>query len=187
MQHVSFVDALAEYLEHRTQIACEHAIIRLADFLYLVRSSLAHGEMTPEGANRTQSRLDASICDRVAPVLRDIINRLLGHPDHKWVQINDAEIIEGHIPIWRNLLGDRFPCRVHGHLKGSKFRYFEWNTEAEELEGLLLYCPGLEVSWRRLQKIASADFQVGYVVVAVDGRHHVASCFFKSNYDLDES
>jgi hypothetical protein len=80
--------------EHR-KLAALHAIYattgadrdqvlkRLAEFLYVIRSNIAHGEKTSYGPDLAKASRDEAVSGVALPVLRLIIFLLLDRPDHK--------------------------------------------------------------------------------------------------------
>ena len=84
-KHRKLRNAHRSFLEQKPDATTDSVLKKLAEFLFVVRSNIAHGEKTPYGPNLEKARRDEDVSGLVIPVQEVVIDLLLDQPSQRLV------------------------------------------------------------------------------------------------------
>lgn len=167
---------------HTRWIADPHESARvlknLAEFLYVVRSNIAHGEKTPYGPDLDKARRDEEVSSVTVPVLNAIANSLLGRPDRKLLAYGSLRPGQSNATVIEALGGEWSPCRVRGRLSEiDGLVRLRWEPTAGYVDAMMLDSAALADSWQDLDDFEGSRYRRHLVSVRVDDHLCVANCY----------
>ncbi len=177
-KHRKLHNALSAFLAAKPDATADSALKKLAKFLYVVRSNIAHGEKTPYGPDLDKAKRDEEVSALVVPVQKAIIDLLFDRPSKKLVAYGtlcpggpNAELLDG-------LEGDWQQCWVNGRIQErGALRFFRWEPRAKPVEAMLFTAPGLADNWERLDHFEGSRYQRHLIPAQTKGIWLVANVF----------
>lgn len=169
---------LANFLAGQPEATADRVLKRLAEFLYVVRSNIAHGEKTPYGPDLEKTERDETVSRVTVPILDLIVDLLLDRPSHKLVAYGTIRPGGANQTVLDAVQGHWVPCRIPGHLRERDgLSLFRWDPAAQPVEAMLLYSSDLEQQWRRLDQFEGQSYRRTLVPAHADGVHHIANVY----------
>jgi len=143
-KHRKLRNAHRSFLEQKPDATTDSVLKKLAEFLFVVRSNIAHGEKTPYGPDLGKASRDESVSALVIPVQEVTIDLLLDRPSQKLIACGSLRPGGPNEEILKELAGDWQQCSVRGTIReqGSMI-FFRWDPHATPIEAMLLTAPGL--------------------------------------------
>lgn len=133
---------------------------KLAEFLFVVRSNIAHGEKTPYGPDLKKIERDEKICTLVVPVQKLIVELILGKPGHKLIAYGTLRPGQPNEELLNSVKGTWCPCSIQGTIQThNSMPRFRWEINGESLKAMLLISPLLESQWENLDRFEGSDYQ----------------------------
>ena len=129
-EHRKLRNAHGAFMRATPDSSTESVLKKLAEFLYVVRSNIAHGEKSPYGRDPEKSKRDEIVCALVVPVQKLILELLFDRPTQRLVAY--GTLCPGGVNEWalKGLTGDWQPCRICGSIREEgSLRYFRWEPQ----------------------------------------------------------
>lgn len=174
----------AELIERHAESSPGHSdsgrvLKTLAEFLYVVRSNIAHGEKTPYGPDIEKSRRDEQVASAVVPLQELLLDELLERPSEKLVAYGTLKPGEANAAIVAGLGGQWLDCTIRGHqiIGTSRFHEFVWDVRGEPVPAKLLVATPLRDEWERLDRFEGPGYVRHLVAAAVQSGNVVANCY----------
>jgi hypothetical protein len=102
------------FLTEKPDSTADSVLKKLAEFLFVVRSNIAHGEKTPYGPDLDKARRDEEVSALVVPVQKVIIDLLFDRPSQKLVAYGTLCPGGSNEKMLKDLGGEWQSCWVHG-------------------------------------------------------------------------
>jgi gamma-glutamylcyclotransferase (GGCT)/AIG2-like uncharacterized protein YtfP len=168
-------DALAE---EKPDSTTDGVLKKLAEFLFVVRSNIAHGEKSPYGPDLDKARRDEEVSALVVPVQKVIIDLLFDRPSQKLVAYGTLRPGGSNEEILKPLGGDWQPCWVHGTVqeRGS-LTFLRWEPRGNAIEAMLFTAPSLADAWERLDRFEGNRYLRHLIPVQTEGMWVVANVY----------
>lgn len=161
----------------------ERLLKRLAEFLYMVRSNIAHGEKTPYGPDLEKARRDEAVSEVTYQLLELIVDRLLGSPSRRLVSYGTLKPGSANASVLEGLPGRWTGCRIRGRIRQiDGLPGLRWDPHAEEIDAMLMESPGLHERWAELDRFEGRSYRRRLVSVEADKVPQVAN-FYEVNSD----
>jgi gamma-glutamylcyclotransferase (GGCT)/AIG2-like uncharacterized protein YtfP len=164
--------------EQNPNATSDGVLKKLAEFLFVVRSNIAHGEKTPYGPDLARGRRDEDVSRVVTPVQQVIVDLLLDQPSQKLVAYGTLRPGGPNEEILKDLVGDWQPRLLRGRIREEgSLSFFHWDPHAGPIEAMLLTAPKLGERWERLDHFEGARYKRHLVPAEVKGIWLVANVF----------
>ena len=151
---------------------------KLAEFLYVIRSNIAHGEKTPYGPDLEKTRRDEAVSQTTRPTLDLILDRLLALPSCRLVSYGTLKPGGENASVLAALRGQWTTCRIRGRIRqidGLPVLYLD--QSAEEIEAMMMESPGLHDRWADLDRFEGIRYGRRLISVLADRVPLVANCY----------
>jgi hypothetical protein len=124
-KHRKLRTAHGGFLAGKPDSTADSVLKKLAEFLFVVRSNIAHGEKTPYGPDLDKARRDEEVAALVVPVQEVIIDLLFDRPSQRLVAYGTLRPGGPNEEMLKEFGGDWQRCWVHGTIteRGS-LRFF---------------------------------------------------------------
>ncbi len=177
-KHRKLRKAHGAFLAERPDSAADSVLKKLAEFLFVVRSNIAHGEKTPYGPDLDKVRRDEEVSALVVPVQKIIIDLFFDQPSQKLVAYGTLRPGGPNEQMLKNLGGDWQPCWIHGTIqeRGS-LSFFRWEPCANLIEAMLFTRPSLADAWEKLDRFEGSRYQRHLIPVQTKEMWLVAHVF----------
>jgi gamma-glutamylcyclotransferase (GGCT)/AIG2-like uncharacterized protein YtfP len=155
------------------------ALKSLAEFLYVVRSNIAHGEKTPYGPDLEKSRRDEQVAATLLPLQELLLDELLDRPSEKLVAYGTLRPGHANAGVLAGLRGEWQDCTIRGKVEAlaSGLAEFRWAPNGALIPAMMLTSRDLEHEWDRLDRFEGARYRRWLIPVQVAGGESVASCY----------
>ncbi len=121
---------------------------KLAEFLFVVRSNIAHGEKTPYGPDFEKARRDEEVSSLVVPVQKAIIDAVLDHPEERLVAYGTLMPGRENASLLADVEGEWTACRLRGSLRDyDGLPGFTSKLSGAYVDAMLFAAPGLASRW----------------------------------------
>lgn len=181
-RHRKLRGRLADFLAGHPEATADRVLKLLAEFLYVVRSNIAHGEKTPYGPDLEKMQRDEAVSRVTVPVLELTVDLLLDRPSHKLVAYGTMRPGGANQTVLDGVQGDWVPCRIHGRLRERDgLSFFRWDPVAEPVEAMLLHSSELEEQWPRLDQFEGRSYRRTLVPAHAEGVYHIANVYEESS------
>jgi hypothetical protein len=177
-KHRKLQNALSALIAEKPEATADGVLKKLAEFLFVVRSNIAHGEKAPYGRDLHKARRDEKVSALVVPVQKVIIDLLFDRPSERLVAYGTLCPGGANEEILKQLGGGWQQCWVHGTIqeRGS-LSYFRWEPRDKAIEAMLFTAPTLATSWEELDRFEGSRFQRHVIPVQSQGIWLVANVF----------
>jgi gamma-glutamylcyclotransferase (GGCT)/AIG2-like uncharacterized protein YtfP len=177
-KHRKLRSAHRAFFEQKGDTTTDSILKKLAEFLFVVRSNIAHGEKTPYGPDLEKARRDEEISGLVIPLQKVIIDLLLDRPSQKLVAYGTIRPGGQNEHILKDVEGHWQPCFVRGTLREHDLlSFFRWDPHASRIQAMLLTAPSLINSWERLDRFEGDRYKRHLVPIEASGARFVANLF----------
>jgi len=177
-KHRKLRNAYDRLLKQEPDTTAESVLKKLAEFLFVVRSNIAHGEKTPYGPDREKARRDEDVSKVVIPVQELVIDLLLDRPSQKLVAYGSLRPGCANEMIVKNLDGDWQDCSLRGTIRQQgSLRFFRWDPRAGPIEAMLFTAPTLVDNWQRIDRFEGNRYKRHLVPAELNGMWLVANVF----------
>jgi hypothetical protein len=177
-EHRKLRNAHRGLLAQVPDVTTDSVLKQLAEFLFVVRSNIAHGEKTPYGPDLEKARRDEDVSGLVIPVQKLIIDLVLDQPSQKLVAYGTLRPGGPNEGLLKDLAGDWQRCFVRGTIREQgSLRFFRWDPRADPIEAMLFTARGLVDHWDRLDRFEGNRYARHLVPVEVSGTPSVANVF----------
>jgi hypothetical protein len=151
----------------------------VAEFLYIVRSNIAHGEKTPYGPDFEKARRDELVASSVVPLQEILIDEILGRPSEKLAAYGTLRPGEPNASVMGGVPGEWLDCTLKGErvVSISGLAEFQWDLRGVEIPAKLLTSASLPHHWDRLDAFEGSAYQRHLLPAAVHGTFVVANCY----------
>ncbi len=177
-KHRKVRNALGAFIEEKAESNSDGVLKKLAEFLFVVRSNIAHGEKTPYGPDLDKARRDEEVSALVVPVQKVIIDLLFERPSQTLVAYGTLRPGGPNEEMLKVLGGDWQPCWVHGTIqeRGS-LSFFRWQPRSNPIEAMLFTAPSLADAWERLDRFEGSRYHRHLIPVQTKGTWLVANVY----------
>ena len=151
---------------------------KLAEFLYVIRSNIAHGEKTPYGPDLEKARRDEAVSEATCPILDLILDRLLASPSRRLVSYGTLKPGAENESVLAALPGEWTACRIRGRMRQiDGLLLLDEDHLAEEIEVMLLESPGLNDRWVDLDRFEGIRYRRRLVSALANQVPLFANCY----------
>lgn len=177
-KHRKLRNAHGALIQHDSESAANGVLKKLAEFLFVVRSNIAHGEKTPYGPDLDKARRDEEVSALVVAVQKIIIDLLFDRPSQKLVAYGTLRPGGPNEEMLKELEGDWQSCFVHGTIqeRGS-LGFFRWQPRSSPIEAMLFTAPSLADAWERIDRFEGSRYQRHLIPVQTKGTWLVANVY----------
>jgi hypothetical protein len=95
----------------------ERVLRSVAEFLYVVRSNIAHGEKTPYGPDLEKARRDEQVASAVIPLQEVLLDELLDRPSEKLVAYGTLKPGNANAGVLAGIRGEWQECTIRGRVE----------------------------------------------------------------------
>jgi hypothetical protein len=177
-EHRKLRNAHSALIQERPDSTTDGVLKKLAEFLFVVRSNIAHGEKTPYGPDLDKARRDKEVRALVVPVQKVIVDLLFDRPSQKLVAYGALRPGGPNEEMLKELGGDWQPCLVHGTFQDTgSLSFFRWRPRSDPIEAMLLTAPGLTEAWERLDRFEGSRYQRHLIPAQTTGTWLVANVY----------
>jgi hypothetical protein len=170
-------------LEKKADATTDGVLKRLAEFLFVVRSNIAHGEKIPYGRHLDKARRDEEVSRLVIPVQQVVIDLLFDRPSQKLVAYGTLRPGAPNDDILKDLGGHWQQCLVRGTIReNDSLSLFRWDPRASPIAAMLFTAPALIDNWERLDRFEGSWYERHLVPVEASGIWFVANVFEERRY-----
>jgi len=177
-KHRKLRNAHGALLAEKPESTADSVLKKLAEFLFVVRSNIAHSEKTPYGPDPDKARRDEEVSALVVPVQKVIIDLLFDRPSQKLVAYGTLRPGGSNEEILKPLGGDWEPCWIHGTVqeRGS-VSFFRWEPGGNAIAAMLFTAPSLADAWERLDRFEGSRYLRHLIPVQTAGMWVVANVY----------
>jgi gamma-glutamylcyclotransferase (GGCT)/AIG2-like uncharacterized protein YtfP len=177
-KHRKLRNAHSALIQEKPEATADGVLKKLAEFLFVVRSNIAHGEKAPYGPDVDKARRDEEVSALVVTVQKLIIDLLFDRPSQKLVAYGTLRPGGPNEDMLKELAGDWQPCWVHGTIqeRGS-LSFFQWQPGRNPIEAMLFTAPSLAEAWERLDRFEGSRYQRHLIPVQANGIWLVANVY----------
>ena len=177
-RHRKLRNARGAFRQGGSDAASNRMLKRLAEFLYVIRSNIAHGEKTPYGPDLEKSKRDEQVSGLTIPVQKLVVNLLLDRPDWKLVAYSTLAPGGANEHVLAEVGGQWTPCIIHGEVRQENgLKLFRWTPWGVAIEASLLSSPALQDFWQRLDRFEGMRYGRHLVTIEVNGIWGVATIY----------
>lgn len=179
-QHRKLRDTYLALKRGESSVTYDHVLKKLAQFLYVIRSNIAHGEKTPYGPNLAKAKRDEQVSNLAVPVQKLIIYLILDRPDWKLAAYGSLVPGGANEHLLKECNGDWKLCKMHGQIREqNSLKFFRWDPYGSVVEGSLLISQQLKDYWSRLDRFEGDRYQRGLIPIEVDDALEVATIYME--------
>jgi len=177
-EHRKLRNSHFNFLSGNPDFTTDAVLEKLAEFLFVVRSNIAHGEKTPYGPDKEKTKRDEKVSGLVVPVQQLLVDLILDRPSRKLVAYGTLRPGGPNEKVLEGLKGTWNECLVHGSIRedGGLF-HFNWDLNANPIEAWLFESPDLADSWEQLDRFEGSRYRRHLVPVVVKDVCIVANVF----------
>lgn len=175
-EHADLKKRHTSWREQRCDV--DRVLKSLAEFLYVVRSNIAHGEKTPYGPDFEKARRDEQVALTVIPLQEILLNELLDRPSEKLVVYGTLKPGEVNASVLHCVPGEWRNCTIRGWVQpGSDIPEFRWDSTGGVIRAMMLTSLGLKAEWSRIDRFEGARYKRRLVPVLLESARSVANCY----------
>jgi gamma-glutamylcyclotransferase (GGCT)/AIG2-like uncharacterized protein YtfP len=175
-RHRNLRSALSRWMEDGSDAG--RVLKKLAEFLYVIRSNIAHGEKTPYGPDLEKARRDEDVSSVATPALDAIVDGLLGWPSRRLVVYGTLKPGGSNAKVLEDIGGQWSPCRVPGRIQQvDGLPRFQWRPGDPDVDAMLLKSDGLLDRWRDLDRFEGKGYRRHLVSLTSNDQVWVANCY----------
>jgi gamma-glutamylcyclotransferase (GGCT)/AIG2-like uncharacterized protein YtfP len=175
-EHRKLQNAYSRWVQDKADTA--GVLKKLAEFLYVIRSNIAHGEKTPYGPDLEKIRRDEMVSKATFPLLELIIDRLFASPSCRLVSYGTLKPGGENASVLADIPGRWTACRIRGRIQQTDgLPSLRWDPRAEEIEAMVLESPSLNDRWMDLDRFEGRRYQRRLVSIMADQLLWIANCY----------
>lgn len=177
-KHRKLRNAHGTFLAEKSEPSADSLLKKLSEFLFVVRSNIAHGEKAPYGRDLDKAKRDEEVCALVVPVQKVFIDLLFDRPCQRLMAYGTLRPGGVNEEMLKQLGGDWQQCWVHGTIEDrGSLSFFRWEPRAKPIEAMLFTAPSLADAWERLDRFEGSRYRRHLIPVQSKGMWLVANVF----------
>lgn len=160
-KHIDLRKAFLNYSNEQSDDRGEKVLKKLADFLFVIRCNIAHGEKTAYGPDSKKVGRDRDVCKVARPVMELIWHEIFERPDCRLAVYGtlapggvNHSLLDGCPGIWMD-------ARICGRIaERSGLPYFFWDIHGDPIEIKILESEKLvKQKWKELDRLEGDAYQ----------------------------
>jgi gamma-glutamylcyclotransferase (GGCT)/AIG2-like uncharacterized protein YtfP len=162
----------------------DRVLKRLAELLYIVRSSIAHGEKTPYGPDLAKRDRDETVCSAIVPLQEMLFDFLLDHPARKFVVYGTLAPGQPNHHVIEGIAGNWIDCIVRGSVRiECDLPVFTWHPSGPAVQAQLFISADLPQSWSRIDAFEGSVYRRHLIPAKLEGEFTVANVYIGKRSD----